>query len=197
MRRGEFSLFVRTGILPGTSVARDVGNEVAMNVLLPIDESICSEAAVDAVLTGTCPGRNDHRVLHVIEWPHQLSPALTFAEGPRAADCGPGGSRRHPATGQRAGRSRGGPSARGAVPGERVRRRRRRAAHHPRHGCRELACGCDCHRIPRANEARPHPAWQCLRGRGPSRDVPGPGRSPAHAAERLLTGKSYSRWCRL
>ena len=58
-----------------------------MNVLLPIDESTCSEAAVDAVLTGFCPEETAVRVLHVIEWPHGLPPALTFAEGPRAADC--------------------------------------------------------------------------------------------------------------
>ena len=58
-----------------------------MNVLLPIDESTCSEAAVDAVLTGFCAEETVVRVLHVIEWPHGLPPALTFAEGPRAADC--------------------------------------------------------------------------------------------------------------
>ena len=111
MRRGEFSAgsfatsstscgrlmaarvewrwrpFDRTGILPGTSVARAVGDEVVMNVLLPIDESTCSEAAVDAVLTGFCAEETVVRVLHVIEWPHGLPPALTFAEGPRAADC--------------------------------------------------------------------------------------------------------------
>lgn len=58
-----------------------------MNVLLPIDESMCSEAAVDAVLTGFYPEETVVCVLHVIEWPHELPQALTFAEGPTAADC--------------------------------------------------------------------------------------------------------------
>ena len=58
-----------------------------MNVLLPIDESTCSAAAVDAVLNGFCPEETVVRVIHVVEWPHRLPPALTFAEGPTAADC--------------------------------------------------------------------------------------------------------------
>jgi nucleotide-binding universal stress UspA family protein len=58
-----------------------------MNVLLPIDESSCSEAAVDAVLNQFRPEHTFVRVLHVVEWPHRLSATLTFAEGPTAADC--------------------------------------------------------------------------------------------------------------
>ena len=58
-----------------------------MNVLLAIDHSPCSEAAVEAVLTQFQPDKTTVRVVHVVEWPGMLAPALTFAQSPRAADC--------------------------------------------------------------------------------------------------------------
>jgi nucleotide-binding universal stress UspA family protein len=58
-----------------------------MNVLLPIDESSCSEAALNVVLNQFRPEGTFVRVLHVVDWPGQLPSALTFAEGPTAADC--------------------------------------------------------------------------------------------------------------
>ena len=57
-----------------------------MNVLLAIDDSGCSEAAIAAVQRQFTPGITTVRVVHVVEWPQDLPPALAFAEGPSAAD---------------------------------------------------------------------------------------------------------------
>lgn len=56
-----------------------------MNILLAIDESSCSEAAVDAVITQFRPSDVDVRVVHVIAWPQDLPTSFAFAEGPSAA----------------------------------------------------------------------------------------------------------------
>jgi len=53
-------------------------------ILLAIDESPCSQAAVDAVLKQFPPEPSDVRVLHVDEWPKDLPTYLAFAEGPAA-----------------------------------------------------------------------------------------------------------------
>ena len=58
-----------------------------MNVLLAIDHSTCSDAAVRAVRDRFKPGGTVVRVVHVVEWPHDLPLAHTFAEGPSAADA--------------------------------------------------------------------------------------------------------------
>jgi nucleotide-binding universal stress UspA family protein len=57
-----------------------------MNVLLAIDESTCSEAAVDAVIAQFRPSDIDVRIVHVIVWPQDLSTAWGYAEGPTAAE---------------------------------------------------------------------------------------------------------------
>jgi nucleotide-binding universal stress UspA family protein len=56
-----------------------------MNILLAIDHSPCSAAAVQAVRDRYRTEHSTVRILHVVEWPHDLPSALAFAEGPRAA----------------------------------------------------------------------------------------------------------------
>jgi nucleotide-binding universal stress UspA family protein len=56
-----------------------------MNILLAIDHSIGSEAAVLAIRDRYRTEHTTVRILHVVEWPHDLPLALAFAEGPRAA----------------------------------------------------------------------------------------------------------------
>jgi nucleotide-binding universal stress UspA family protein len=56
-----------------------------VNLLLAIDESSCSEAAVDAVIAQFRPSDVDVRVVHVIAWPQDLPTSFAFAEGPSAA----------------------------------------------------------------------------------------------------------------
>jgi nucleotide-binding universal stress UspA family protein len=56
-----------------------------MKILLAIDDSACSEAAVQAVIEQFRPEGSEVRVLHVDEWPKGLSTSLAFAEGPGAA----------------------------------------------------------------------------------------------------------------
>jgi nucleotide-binding universal stress UspA family protein len=58
-----------------------------MNVLLAIDDSTHSAAAVRTVRERLQPERVSVRVLHVVEWPKNLAAPFTFAEGPSAADC--------------------------------------------------------------------------------------------------------------
>ena len=56
-----------------------------MKILLAIDDSPCSEAAVDAVIARYRPENAEVHVLHVDEWPKDLPTSLAFAEGPNAA----------------------------------------------------------------------------------------------------------------
>lgn len=56
-----------------------------MKILLAIDDSPCSRAAVDSVISGLRPEGSEVRVLHVDEWPKDLPNALAFAQGPDAA----------------------------------------------------------------------------------------------------------------
>jgi nucleotide-binding universal stress UspA family protein len=58
-----------------------------MNVLLAIDDSSHSQAAIAAVLRRFQPGAATVRVLHVVEWPRNLAAPFSFAEGPSAAEC--------------------------------------------------------------------------------------------------------------
>jgi nucleotide-binding universal stress UspA family protein len=61
--------------------------ERIMNVLLAIDKSRHSAAAVAAVRARFQPLTTSIRVLHVVEWPKDLAASFSFAEGPSAAAC--------------------------------------------------------------------------------------------------------------
>jgi nucleotide-binding universal stress UspA family protein len=65
----------------------DRRGEAAVNVLLAIDESSHSKAAVAAVRDRFQPGTAIIRAMHVVEWPRNLPASFSFAEGPSAADC--------------------------------------------------------------------------------------------------------------
>jgi nucleotide-binding universal stress UspA family protein len=56
-----------------------------MRILLAIDDSSCSEAAVNTLLAQFAPVGTDVRVIHVDEWPKGLPVSAAFAEGPEAA----------------------------------------------------------------------------------------------------------------
>ena len=56
-----------------------------MRILLSIDESACSQAAIRAVIAQFTPAGADVRVFHADEWPNRLPTSLAFAEGPTAA----------------------------------------------------------------------------------------------------------------
>lgn len=56
-----------------------------MKILLALDESPCSEAALAAVVRQFPPSESDVRVLHVDDWPRGLPVSAAFAEGPAAA----------------------------------------------------------------------------------------------------------------
>jgi nucleotide-binding universal stress UspA family protein len=58
-----------------------------MNLLLALDDSECSETALGVVIDQFRPQGTDVRVIHVIEWPHDLPTSVSFAEGPSAAQC--------------------------------------------------------------------------------------------------------------
>jgi nucleotide-binding universal stress UspA family protein len=57
-----------------------------MNILLAIDDSPCSTAAVLALRDRYQAQDAVVRVLHVLEWPRSLPLSLAFAEGPHAAE---------------------------------------------------------------------------------------------------------------
>jgi nucleotide-binding universal stress UspA family protein len=57
-----------------------------MKILLPIDDSPCSQAAVTAVVEQFAPAANEIRLVHADEWPRGLPTSLAFAEGPGAVD---------------------------------------------------------------------------------------------------------------
>ena len=65
----------------------DTWLEGFVNVLLAIDQSSHSEAAVAAVRDRFQPETTSVRVLHVVEWPRNLAAPFAFAEGPSAAEC--------------------------------------------------------------------------------------------------------------
>jgi nucleotide-binding universal stress UspA family protein len=52
-----------------------------MKILLAVDESPCSEAAVRSLATYVRPAFTEVHVVHAVEWPDDLPPYLTFAEG--------------------------------------------------------------------------------------------------------------------
>lgn len=53
-----------------------------MKILLAIDDSPCSQAAVDSVIAQFRPDDCEVRVVHVDEWPKGLPAPLAFTEGP-------------------------------------------------------------------------------------------------------------------
>ena len=57
-----------------------------MKILLPLDDSTCSEAAVNAVIAQFPAGDSEVRVLHADEWPKGMATSLAFAEGPGAVN---------------------------------------------------------------------------------------------------------------
>jgi nucleotide-binding universal stress UspA family protein len=57
-----------------------------VNVLLAVDGSTQSEAAVIAVCSRFNPDAVTVRVLHVVEWPKNLAAPFSFVEGRAAAD---------------------------------------------------------------------------------------------------------------
>lgn len=59
-----------------------------MKILLPIDDSVCSQTAAQALAHQIRP-QNDNvevHVLHVIEWPRLFPASFAFGEGPEFAD---------------------------------------------------------------------------------------------------------------
>jgi nucleotide-binding universal stress UspA family protein len=58
---------------------------MGLTVLVPVDESPCSVAAVDAVVRQFDPRTTEVHVLHVVEWPRGLPMSLAYGEGPTAA----------------------------------------------------------------------------------------------------------------
>jgi nucleotide-binding universal stress UspA family protein len=63
-----------------------VEEETDMNVLLAIDESPCSDMAVDTVISQFPPAGTEMHVLNVIDWLNEVPISLAFAQGPAAAD---------------------------------------------------------------------------------------------------------------
>jgi nucleotide-binding universal stress UspA family protein len=55
-----------------------------MKILLPIDDSSCSQAAINSVIAQFAPTGNEVRVVYADEWPKGMSTSLAFAEGPTA-----------------------------------------------------------------------------------------------------------------
>jgi len=57
-----------------------------MRILLAVDHSRCSHAAVDAVLSEFDPAHADVHVLHVDDWPRGLAISYAFDRSSRAAE---------------------------------------------------------------------------------------------------------------
>jgi universal stress protein E len=57
-----------------------------MRILLPIDESSCSAAAVDTIIKNYDPGVTEIRVVHAVERDTGVPAYVAFAEGPAAVD---------------------------------------------------------------------------------------------------------------
>ena len=58
-----------------------------MKILLAIDDSPCSHAAIESLIAGFRPERGEVKVLHVDDWPKDLPPELAFAQGPEGASA--------------------------------------------------------------------------------------------------------------
>lgn len=55
-----------------------------MRVLLAVDGSSCSEAAVDDLITRFRPDQTEVKVVHAVEWMKEMPLCFRFAEGPGA-----------------------------------------------------------------------------------------------------------------
>jgi nucleotide-binding universal stress UspA family protein len=55
-----------------------------MRVLLAVDGSECSEAAVQAVMGNYQPAETEVKVLHAVEWLKEMPLCFQFAQGPNA-----------------------------------------------------------------------------------------------------------------
>jgi nucleotide-binding universal stress UspA family protein len=56
-----------------------------MRILLAIDDSECSAAAVKAIIEQFTPAHTQITVLHADDWPQGMPPSMAFAEGSSAA----------------------------------------------------------------------------------------------------------------
>jgi nucleotide-binding universal stress UspA family protein len=56
-----------------------------MKILLPIDGSVCSQSAAEALARQICADEVEIHVLHVIEWPRLFPESFAFGEGPEFA----------------------------------------------------------------------------------------------------------------
>src|SRR5688572_32896598 len=57
-----------------------------MRVLLAVDGSACSEAAVQTVIDRFRPDDTQVRVLHAVEWMREMPLCFQYAHGPTAGD---------------------------------------------------------------------------------------------------------------
>jgi nucleotide-binding universal stress UspA family protein len=80
------SVLARLNVMEANAAVLESAGEPnpSTKILLAIDESPCSEAAVKAVLNQFPPELSEVRVLHVDEWPKDMPTYLAFAEGPAA-----------------------------------------------------------------------------------------------------------------
>ena len=56
-----------------------------MKILLALDESPCSRAAIDSVISTFRPEGSEVKILHVDEWPKDLPTSLAFTQGREGA----------------------------------------------------------------------------------------------------------------
>ncbi|HET7871162.1 MAG TPA: universal stress protein, partial [Terriglobales bacterium] len=56
-----------------------------MKILFPIDDSVCSQTAAQAVARQVRPNDVEIHVLHAIEWPRLFPESFAFGEGPEFA----------------------------------------------------------------------------------------------------------------
>ena len=57
-----------------------------MRVLLAVDQSDCSEAAAQTIMNRFRPDETEVKVLHAVEWLHEMPLCFQYAHGPTAGD---------------------------------------------------------------------------------------------------------------
>ena len=55
-----------------------------MRVLLAVDGTVCSEAAVQTVIDRFRPGETDVKVIHAVEWMREMPLCFQYGAGPEA-----------------------------------------------------------------------------------------------------------------